>query len=62
MNYLNLLQGKRTHLVAAAAIVYLIVCQFTKTKADVEILGIFGALGLSALRSGIKSESRSEDK
>ena len=47
------LAGKRTYLVASIAIAYLIYCQQTKQTPDETILGIFGALGLAALRAGI---------
>lgn len=47
------LSGKRTYLVASIAIAYLLYCQQTKQTPDETILGIFGALGLAALRAGI---------
>lgn len=47
------LAGKRTYLVASIAIAYLLYCQQTKQTPDETILGIFGALGLAALRAGI---------
>ena len=47
------LAGKRTYLVASIAIAYILYCQQTKQTPDETILGIFGALGLAALRAGI---------
>lgn len=47
------LAGKRTYLVASIAIAYLLYCQQTKQVPDETILGIFGALGVAALRAGI---------
>mgnify|MGYP000149067150 CR=1 FL=1 len=47
------LAGKRTYLVASIAIAYLLYCQQTKQTPDETILGIFGALGVAALRAGI---------
>lgn len=52
---LALLRGKRTYLVAALSAGYLILCQFTKQPPSETVMGIFGALGLAALRAGIPS-------
>lgn len=58
-NLLATLEGRRTYLVAAAAIAYLVICQFTGKKPDETIVGIFGALGLAALRAGFAGQSTS---
>ncbi len=50
---LGFLDGKKTYIVCGLAVGYLIVCQFAHTSPDQTILGIFGALGLGALRSGL---------
>lgn len=55
--FTQFLSGKRTYLVAVAAIAYLLVCQYTGQKPDETILGIFGALGLAALRAGIPANN-----
>lgn len=56
-NLLANLEGRRTYLVAAAAVAYLVICQFTGKKPDETIIGIFGALGLAALRAGFAGQS-----
>lgn len=55
--FTQFLSGKRTYLVAIAAIAYLLLCQYTGQKPDETILGIFGALGLAALRAGIPASN-----
>lgn len=55
--FTQFLSGKRTYLVAIAAIAYLLLCQYTGQKPDETILGIFGALGLAALRAGIPANN-----
>lgn len=49
----SFLAGKRTYLVAIAAITYLLVCQYSGKPVDEGVMGILGALGLAALRAGI---------
>lgn len=56
-NLIATLEGRRTYLVAAGAVAYLVICQFTGKKPDETIIGIFGALGLAALRAGFAGQS-----
>lgn len=51
---LSKLKGRRTYIVAGAAIAYLVICQFTGKRPDESVMGIFGALGLVTLRAGIE--------
>ena len=50
---IEFLSGKKTYLVAGAAVVYLVVCQFTGKTPDDSILSVFGFLGLTFLRMGV---------
>lgn len=54
----DFLRGKKTYLVAAAAILYLLVCQFADRPMSPEIMGVFGALGLTTLRAGIGGSAK----
>jgi len=47
------ISGKKTYLIAAAAIAYLAICQFTGKAPSEEIMGMFGFLGLTFLRMGV---------
>jgi len=50
---LQFFSGKKTYLVAGAAIGYLALCQFTGKNPSEEIMGMFGFLGLTFLRMGV---------
>lgn len=50
---LDWLDGKKTHLVTAAAVLYLIGTNAGWWGFDERVLAIFGFSGLSALRSGV---------
>lgn len=59
MNQLiEFISGKKTYLVAAAAIAYLAVCQFTGKAPSEEIMGMFGFLGLTFLRMGVSKTNQ----
>lgn len=51
----KLLAGKKTYLIAAAGIAYLLWCQHNGTPPSETVLGIFASLGLATLRHGIGS-------
>jgi hypothetical protein len=55
---LEFISGKKTYLVTAAGIVYLVACQFTGKTPDESILGIFGFLGVSFLRMGVSKTAQ----
>jgi hypothetical protein len=52
---LKLLKGKKTHLVATAAVVIAILQHYGVFTVPEELWPILGALGLSALRLGVKA-------
>jgi len=55
---LEFISGKKTYLVAAGAIVYLAICQFTGKAPSEEIMGMFGFLGLTFLRMGVSKTAQ----
>jgi hypothetical protein len=50
---LDFLSGKKTYLVAAGAIAYLVGSDLRWWPLNTEVLGIFGSLGLITIRAGI---------
>ena len=59
MNQLiELISGKKTYVVAGAAITYLVLCQFSGKAPSEEIMGIFGALGLTFMRMGVSKTEK----
>lgn len=54
---INLLKGKKTHVVAVLAIVLGILQGFDVFTVPAEAWPIIGALGLSSLRAGVKSSA-----
>ena len=51
---LNLIEGKKTYIVAALAVIYLFGGDQGWWKMNESILGIFGFGGLASLRSAVK--------
>ena len=54
---LNLLKGKKTHLIASLAVILGILQGFDVFTVPVEAWPVIGALGLSTLRAGVEKNA-----